>query len=272
MDAATATAPRPPGLDAALAAFEAIAPLGAAGGWDNVGLLLEGTRPVRRIGVCIDLTEAVLAELEAADVDLVYAYHPLIFKGLRRITGATGIERVVLRLVRAGRHLFCPHTSLDAAVGGMGDWLAAAVGPVTGLAPIEPLATDPRVGTGRRAQLARPLPLNTLLPGILDHLGLEHVRVAGDRQRPISTVAVCPGSGGSVFAKLDHADLLITGELGHHEVLAWVARGATVVLTDHTNCERGFLGPLVPRISAALPDVTVVRSTVDADPLAVVSR
>ncbi len=90
-----------PTLDAALAALERLAPLAAAGDWDNVGLLLRGTRPVRRIGLCIDLTEPVLDELEAADVDLVVSYHPPIFRGLKRITGESGLERSVLRLVRA---------------------------------------------------------------------------------------------------------------------------------------------------------------------------
>lgn len=258
-----------PELRTVLAAFESLAPLRAAGSWDNVGLLLEGTRPVRRVGLCIDLTEPVLDELEAAEVDLVYAYHPLIFKGLQRITSSTGIERSVLRLIRAGRHLFCPHTSLDAAVGGMGDWLAGALGAVEQVAPIEPVAWDPAVGTGRKGRLATPTSLRALLPGIREALGIEKLRAAGDLDAPRTSFAVCPGSGGSVFRGMAQVDLLLTGELGHHEVLAQVAAGGAVVLTDHTNCERGFLRVLQPRLEAALPGVGFVRSGVDADPLVV---
>lgn len=259
-----------PALAAVLTAFESLAPLRAAGSWDNVGLLLEGTRPVRRVGLCIDLTEPVLDELEAAEVDLVYAYHPLIFKGLKRIGSTTGIERTVLRLVRAGRHLFCPHTSLDAAVGGMGDWLAGTLGDVQSVEPIEPVAWDPAVGTGRKGQLATPTSLRALLPGIRAALGIEKLRVAGDLDQPRHSFAVCPGSGGSVFRGLPPTDLLLTGELGHHEVLAQVAAGGAVVLTDHTNCERGFLRVLQPRLEAVLPGVEFVRSGVDADPLVIV--
>ena len=47
-------------LQTACAALEQIAPTGLAGSWDNVGLLVEGTRQVERIGLCIDLTEPVL--------------------------------------------------------------------------------------------------------------------------------------------------------------------------------------------------------------------
>ena len=257
-------------LHAALAALERIAPLAAAGDWDNVGLLLSGTRPVQRVGLCIDLTEPVLDELEAADVDLIVSYHPPIFRGLKRITGASGLERSVLRLVRAGRHLYAPHTALDAAAGGMAAWLAGALGEVTDLAPIEPAAHDASVGAGRRGRLATPQPLRALLDGLRATLGVPHLRVAGDLDRPRTTFAVCPGSGGSVFAGLPPTDLLVTGEWSHHDVLAAVARGAAVVLTDHTNCERGFLPHYAARLSDALPGVTVVRSVVDADPLRVV--
>ncbi len=257
-------------VDLAVQAFEAIAPLSGAGAWDNVGLLLRGDRSVRRVGVCIDLTEAVLDELEAADVDLVYAYHPTIFGGLKRINGATGIERVVLRMVRAGRHLYAPHTALDAAEDGMGDWLIGALGPVDNAAPIEVSKTNPAVGLGRHGRLRSPQSLRSLLPGIRAWLGLPQLRVAGDLDRVCETVAVCPGSGGSLFKGLGPTDLLLTGEAGHHDVLAWVAAGTAVVLTDHTNCERGFLSVLLPRLAVALPDVHFLRSTVDADPLRIV--
>ena len=65
-------------------------------------------------------------------------------------------------------------------------------------------------------------------------------------------------------------DILLTGELGHHEVLAHVEHGGAVVLTDHTNCERGYLPQYAARIERACPDLTVVVSSVDRDPLSVV--
>jgi putative NIF3 family GTP cyclohydrolase 1 type 2 len=55
----------------------------------------------------------------------------------------------------------------------------------------------------------------------------------------------------------------------HHDVLRWVGAGAAVVLTDHTNTERGFLPVLASRLRASLPGVEVHLSEVDADPLSV---
>jgi len=57
----------------------------------------------------------------------------------------------------------------------------------------------------------------------------------------ISSIAICVGSGASVLMGQE-ADLYFTGEMSHHEILkATIAHNATVILTEHTNCERGYL-------------------------------
>lgn len=261
----------PTTIDQLVSALERIAPTTAAEGWDNVGLLLAGTRPVRTVGVTIDLAPEVWAEL--SDCDAIIAYHPPIFKGLKRLVGRTPRERTLLAVIRAGVHVYAPHTALDAAVDGMGDWLLAAVAPTDlhlDARPVQPTAANSTVGVGRRAELSEPRTARELLPRIKDQLGLSHVRVAGDLDRACRSVAVCPGSGGSVLGGLSDVDLLLTGEMGHHEVLSHVAAGGVVVLTDHTNCERGYLPHYAARIQAVLPGVEVRVSVADHDPLRVV--
>jgi dinuclear metal center YbgI/SA1388 family protein len=117
--------------------LERIAPLAYAEEWDNVGLLLEpladrraAAEPpsVARALVAIDLTEAVLDEAAERDVDLVVAYHPPIFRALKRLGTRALAERALQRCARAGVAIYSPHTALDAAPGGVNDWLASAVG------------------------------------------------------------------------------------------------------------------------------------------------
>ncbi len=251
-------------------ALEALAPLRLAASWDNVGLLLEGTREVRRVFVCVDLTEPVLAEAICAGADLVVAYHPPLFAPVKRLTLGTPGGRVLLGAARAGLHVWSPHTALDAAAGGMNDWLLEAFGPVTEVRPIAPDRDDPTVGAGRTAVLAAPRPLGDLVRDVKAHLGLAHLRVATPSDdRAVSSVAVCPGAGGSLFGGEVQADLFLTGELRHHDVLAHVAAGASVLLGEHTNTERGYLPRLAARLHAALPGLSVTCSRVDADPLRV---
>lgn len=249
--------------------LETIAPLRLAGSWDNVGLLLEGTREVRRVGVTIDLTWPVMEELLDADVDAILCYHPPIFSGLKRLVRSVPRSRTLLEVLRRGVHVYAPHSALDAARDGMADWLLRPFGELVEVRPIEPDGEDPTLGAGRIATLATPGPLRQWIGGVRRHLGLEHVRVAGDDGCLVRSVAVCPGAGGSLFQGV-RADLLLTGEMRHHDVLEQVERGGAVMLTDHTNTERGFLAIYAERVREVC-GVDVVVSVRDQDPLRVVS-
>ncbi len=266
------TVPAPVSLSDALTALDTIAPVRLASSWDNVGLLLEGERSIGRVLCTIDLTTAVREEALQHEADLVVAYHPPIFRGLKSLTTRDPIATTLLMLARRGVHVYSPHTALDAVSGGVNDWLLEAFGTCSAITPIEPDPLDPTMGVGRRATLDQPRSLDALLPDLKAHLGLDYVRIAGPADVPVRTVAVCPGAGGSVFETLAksgaHVDLLVTGEMRHHDVLAFAAKGTAVVLTDHTNTERGYLPRYAERIANAL-GVEVQVSTADADPLVV---
>ncbi len=261
-------------LQEIIAALQEIAPLEYAEPWDNVGLLVEpaahwgpGAETTRAL-VTIDLTEAVLEEALAADVQLIVAYHPPIFGGLKRLTASAPLQRVVLRCAERGVAVYSPHTALDAAVGGLNDWLVEGLGPCAEVSPLVPHPEHPGVGAGRLARLATPAALDAVVGRLKEWLGLTHVRVASGRSAPVERVAVCPGAGGGLFAKAPGADLYVTGDMRHHDVLAQVAAGAAVVLTDHTHTERGYL----PRLAARLGEATGLQvqvSAVDRDPLQV---
>lgn len=254
--------------------LETLAPLELAEDWDNVGLLIEPDRDisVHRLLLTVDLTEPVLAEAQQFGAELILSYHPPIFKGLKKLTRGRPSERVILDAIRSGIAVFSPHTALDAAPGGMNDWLAGLLGP--GL--VRPIVPHPRVetvGAGRITQLDEPLPLVEALGYIKAGLSLPSLRVAAaprhQEGEPIETFAVCAGAGGSVFERLGKADLLLTGEMRHHDVLARLSAGQTVVLTDHTNTERGFLPKLGACLRENFPEIDLKVSTMDRDPLVI---
>uniref|UniRef100_A0A3Q1GT07 NIF3-like protein 1 n=1 Tax=Acanthochromis polyacanthus TaxID=80966 RepID=A0A3Q1GT07_9TELE len=132
----------------------------------------------------------------------------------------------------------------------------------------------PGHGQGRLSVLDEPVTVATAVQKMKSHLGLNHLRLAlGSGQTmesSLCTVAVCAGSGASVLNGIK-ADLYVTGEMSHHEVLDAVAKGTSVILSDHSNSERGFLTVFRERLAVRLPDgVTVVVSKADRDPLEVV--
>ncbi|KAJ0015927.1 hypothetical protein NQD34_014217 [Periophthalmus magnuspinnatus] len=132
----------------------------------------------------------------------------------------------------------------------------------------------PGHGQGRMSILDQPVTVATAVEKMKTHLSLNHLRLAlGVGQTLDSlvyTVAVCAGSGASVLNGVK-ADLYVTGEMSHHEVLDAVAKGTTVILSDHSNSERGFLSVFRERLALRLPEaVSVLVSQADRDPLQVV--
>ena len=100
--------------------------------WDNTGLLLEAPFvPSRRqsntVLLTIDLTKAVADEAIAINSSIIIAYHPIIFRGLKSLTLADSQQQTLLRLASHGISVYSPHTAVDAAPGGLGDWLADIV-------------------------------------------------------------------------------------------------------------------------------------------------
>ncbi|XP_071446522.1 NIF3-like protein 1 isoform X1 [Hetaerina americana] len=134
----------------------------------------------------------------------------------------------------------------------------------------------PGFGEGRLCTLKEPLILQDVVDAVKSHLKLSHVRLAVakdlDLDSRVQTVALCAGSGSSVLAGV-RADVFLTGEMGHHEVLEAVHRGCHVILCEHSNTERGFLRHLVEnKVLSNLFDgaVDVIMSSQDKEPLQVV--
>lgn len=115
-----------------IAAIESVAPRHLAESWDTTGLLVgdAGAEFGGGVLLTIDLNDAVLAEAEAlfaGKPGVIIAYHPPIFEGLKSVTSATRAGRLVLRAASRGIAIYSPHTALDAATGGMTDWLADGI-------------------------------------------------------------------------------------------------------------------------------------------------
>ncbi len=117
-------------VDDLMTAMDQIAPLRFAEPWDRVGLLVgrpehDLTGPVL---LTIDLTERVVEEARAMQASAIVAYHAPIWEPVRRITSETSRGRILLGCVEAKISVYTPHTALDAAEGGVTDWLCEGLG------------------------------------------------------------------------------------------------------------------------------------------------
>lgn len=246
-------------------ALETLAPLDHAESWDNVGLLWAPTRAKRieRILLTIDCTPEVAVEAISERIDFIVSYHPPLFHGVNRFVLSDPLDHRLLKLIEARIAVYAPHTALDHAPGGVNEWLAERVlGCRPGVIEIE---------TGHAARQVvfdQPVSAQRLLCELRTALRIPYLRVAEPigRRRPLRRIAVCAGAGIETLRPLK-ADAFLTGEMKHHDILASVARGITVILSEHTHTERGYLPVLRKGLSRLLPGVDVALAKSDREPV-----
>ncbi len=250
-------------------ALDEIAPLHLAESWDNVGWIVSGPPDLTRALLCIDYTRDVEQEADDLACDLVIAYHPVIFEGIKRV----GADSLVGNALRKGRAIYCPHTALDVAIGGTNDVLAEAVG-MTASEPLRPIdqkrarnPADTTLGLGR-VGVVPSTSRRELIASTKRALSLDHALVAGPLDEPCTRVAVAAGSAGEMIkdASRAGAHVYVTGEVRHHDALWAIAHGMTVVCLRHSASERAVLARVKNALTTTAPQLEVHLSKRDRDP------
>ena len=196
-------------------------PPSTAASWDQVGLVAgDPGQPVRRVHFAVDPTRAVVDEAVAAGADLLITHHPLLLRGVHSVATTTAKGAIITTAVVADLALYCAHTNADVARPGVNDALAAAAGLPDGSAP---LGIEDGQPIGRVGTLPEPITLREFATRLAQALPRTPVgvRVAGDPDALVRTVAVMGGAGDGRFddVRAHGADVYVTADLRHHPAL-----------------------------------------------------
>ena len=109
--------------------IEEVAPLSLQESYDNAGLQI-GNAAAEAKGalLCIDVTEDIVDEAVAKGCNLIISHHPLLFKGLKRISGRNEIERIVIKAIKNDIAIYSAHTNMDNASEGVSMEIADRIG------------------------------------------------------------------------------------------------------------------------------------------------
>lgn len=112
-----------------ICALERFAPLPLQDGFDNAGLQI-GLTDVEATGalLCLDVTESIIDQAIDLGYNLIISHHPLLFKGLKSITGRDYVERCVIKAIKHDIVIYAAHTNLDNAFGGVNYKIAEILG------------------------------------------------------------------------------------------------------------------------------------------------
>ncbi|MCK9413649.1 MAG: Nif3-like dinuclear metal center hexameric protein [Prolixibacteraceae bacterium] len=109
--------------------LETIAPISYQEPYDNAGLILgDKNREISSALITLDVTEEVVDEAISLGCELIISHHPLIFKGIKRITGSNEVERCLIKAIRNDLAIYAAHTNLDSITGGVNSIICDKIG------------------------------------------------------------------------------------------------------------------------------------------------
>ena len=244
--------------------LEALSPTEFAEEWDNIGLLAgRRDKEVRTVYIALDATDAVIGEAVRLGADLLLTHHPLIFKKMSRVNTDDFIGRRVCELIRNDISYYAMHTNFD--VMGMADAAADELS-LKDRRVLDVTYEDDisKEGCGRVGELKDSMRVEALAGLVKDKFHVPNVRVFGDLDSPVRTVAVMPGSGGGFIqdALAAGADAMITGDVGHHEGIDAVAQGLAVIDAGHYGIEKLFISYMEEFMKRELPGVQIYKAEI----------
>ena len=109
--------------------IEEVAPLSLQESYDNAGLLVgDAQMEINSVLVSIDITEEVIEEAIRKNCQMIVSHHPLIFNGLKRLTGQNDVQRCVATAIKNDIAIYAAHTNLDNVLNGVSGKMAEKIG------------------------------------------------------------------------------------------------------------------------------------------------
>ncbi len=198
------------------AVIESFAPLSIQENWDNSGLIIGSPeQEVHGILLGFDCTAGLVDEAVECGADMIVTHHPLIFGGIKKISPEDPVGLAVLKAAAAGIAVYAAHTTADKVLGGVSGAMARRLE----LKDIRILDEEPGgYGLGAVGNLPEPMAGVEFIEYVKSKFGLKVVRCSHIPDVPVSRVAMCGGSGGSLIgnAREAGAQAYLCGDISYH--------------------------------------------------------
>lgn len=249
-------------------AIERYAPLSLQESYDNAGLQVgDRDADVQAVLLCLDVTESVLEEASKRSCTMVVSHHPLIFHGLKSLTGADETQRLVLQALRRGIAVYSAHTNLDSTAYGVSYEMGSRLG-VRDMRPLEPSGEESATGLGVIGMIDA-TPKLEFLRRVKEKFGVKSLRhSAGGCSLVVRRVALCGGSGASMIGKAiaAGADVYVTADIKYHDFTTY---GNDLILADIGHYESELCSEQIFSrvLREAFPELIVYFSETERNPV-----
>lgn len=250
--------------------LEEFAPLSYQESYDNAGLLLGSPNAaVTGLLLCLDVTESVVEEAIALGLTMIVSHHPLIFKGLKTITGKDYVEKCLIKAIKNDIAIYAGHTNVDSVQRGVNGKMAEKLGLVNGriLSPVNPGAAE-EYGLGIVGDLPEGETEMAFLERVKSTFHCQRIKYSEPTGNTIKRVALCGGSGSEFIkeAKSLGAQAFLTGESRFHD---YFLQGQNILLVDagHYETEQFTKEVFFDLFSKKIPTFDVRISRAEKNPV-----
>jgi dinuclear metal center YbgI/SA1388 family protein len=247
-------------------------PVHTALDFDNVGLLCgRYDKEVKKVYIALDPTDAVINDAVLWRADLLITHHPMILSPFKSVTDDDYIGRRLINLIQNDISYYAMHTNYDVMR------LGELTGQILGLSNLRVLNESLSIEESNltRGQLYSESPIDGILSGesihknedfgalgigvigdlpdyislreccdlVKEKFNLQEVKVFGDLSRLVKQMGIAPGSGRSTIPSgiSKKIDVLVTGDIGHHEGLNGIDHELAIIDAGHYNTEYPFI-------------------------------
>lgn len=238
--------------------LEELSPVKYACSWDNVGLQVGSeVQEVKKVMVAVEATQDIIDNAINEKVDMLIVHHPLIFNGIKDIKENDFIGKRLYSLIKNNISLYVMHTNFDIC-GSMANIASSKLW----LDSIEVLMPefDDGKGLGAIGNINH-INLRSLTYILKDTFDIENVKVYGDLDQFVNRVAILPGAGSCAIDKAIEkgADVLITGDVKHHDGIDALHKGLFLIDAGHYSIEKIFVEYISNYIKERFSDISIVN-------------
>ncbi len=240
--------------------------------WDNIGLLVgSNEKQIKNILITLDVTNEVINQAKTQNTDLIISHHPLIFSPLKSITDDTPTGAKLINLIKSDISCYALHTNFDIST--MADQAAQKLG-LTSTVPLTeyPHIPDNKKGLGKIGIIKTPQTVEQCAAQIKEKFDLQTLSIYGDPKALVTTISILPGSGkdGILPSIKKGANLLVTGDINHHQGLDAAEAGLNIIDAGHYALEIIMLPYLKNYLTQNLPSYINVQLSNQSSPVKII--
>ena len=250
------------------AAIEEQAPLTYQESYDNAGFCVgHPDTVIQAMLLCVDVTEAVLEEAVRLGANMVVSHHPVIFNGLKKITGATYVERIVAQAIKNNIVLYAAHTNMDSALHGV-SWIMAQQLGLHNIKVLSLRESPEQSGFGAVGDLPHDMDVRQFFDLLKQVFAVPCVRHSALLPGKVRRVAMCGGSGAFLLhdAVAAGAQCFVSADLKYHD---FFNADCQIVMADigHYESEKYVLSIFYELLTKKIPNFAIQITKTGLNPV-----